>query len=391
MKKVYLKKNEELRILNGHLWVFSNEIIDTEGNPENGDLVEVYSSKQKILGAGFYNRNSLIAVRLISRSYPDDINSLLRSKLIDAYNLRKELYPQRESFRMIFSESDYLPGLIIDKYNSTFVLQINSSGIERNIECIIKILTEEFSAENIFTKQDSYFRSLEGLPAEDRIYLGEMKEEVIDDGLIKYKINFSKGQKTGFFFDQVDNRFFIERISKNKSCLDAFCNSGGFGLHALAAGAAAVDFVDSSGIEIESVKQNVSLNGLTGTLNYYESDVFDFFTQKILDKETYDVVMIDPPAFSKGRKNLPQAKKGYEKLNRMALELVREEGYLVSSSCSFHLDKESFLEVMTKAAEKTERDLQMIHFNYASLDHPQLPGMTETRYLKFGVFKVNKI
>ncbi len=391
MKKVYLKKNEELRILNGHLWVFSNEITETEGDPENGDLVEVYSAKKKNIGAGFYNRNSLIAVRLINSKYPEDINSLLRLKILNAYKLRKELYPQRESFRMVFSESDYLPGLIIDKYNSTFVLQINSSGIERNIGGIVSILTEEFKAENIFTKQDPYFRSLEGLPAEDKIYLGEMKEEFIDDGRIRYKIDFLKGQKTGFFFDQVDNRFFVEKFSRGKTCIDAFCNSGGFGLHALAAGSASMDFVDSSSTEVESVKYNYSLNGLTAPVNYFEADVFELFTHKISNNENYDVVMVDPPAFTRGRKNLPQAKKGYEKLNRLALELVKDKGYLVSSSCSFHLDKGSFLDIITRAGEKTGRELQLIHFNQASLDHPQLPYMVETSYLKFGVFKVSKI
>ena len=225
----------------------------------------------------------------------------------------------------------------------------------------------------------------------DTTYLGEVKDEVIDDGKIKFNINFSLGQKTGFFFDQSDNRFFIENITKGKSCMDAFCNSGGFGLHAMAAGAVSVDFADVSSSEIESVKQNYALNGFNTPAGYFEADVFELFKEKIDKKELYDVVMVDPPAFTKGRKNLPQAKKGYEKLNRLALELLQDGGFLVSSSCSHHLDKDAFLEVIVNAAGKTACRLQLVHFNYASLDHPQLPGMPETKYLKFGVFRVNKI
>ena len=164
MSRVYLKKNEENRLLNGHLWVFSNEITETEGNPENGDLIEVYSSKNKLLGAGFYNRNSLIAVRILGTEYPADMYELFKLKIINAFQLRKQFYPGRESYRLVFSESDYLPGLIIDKYNSTFVLQINSSGIEKNINIINDVLRQELGAVNIFTRQDDYFRGLEGLP-----------------------------------------------------------------------------------------------------------------------------------------------------------------------------------------------------------------------------------
>ena len=220
--KIHLKKNEERRIRSGHLWIFSNEIGSIEGSPENGDLIEAYDSRDNFLGSGFYNKNSLISVRILSNERIDDLFELLKQRFLSAQELRKTFYPSRNSYRFIFSESDFLPGLIIDKYNNTFVLQVYSFGMEKNIELIIKILKDDFAAENIFSKNEGYFRQLEGLVEEDKIYLGSMKTEIIDDGSIKYKIDFEKGQKTGFYFDQSDNRFFIEKICKNKTCCRSF-------------------------------------------------------------------------------------------------------------------------------------------------------------------------
>ncbi len=386
--KIYLKKNEERRIKIGHLWVFSNEITDVDGNPENGDLVEVFDSKKNFLGTGFYNKNSLIAVRILSDEKILDLKELFQNRLDNAFNLRKNLYPQRNSFRLVFSESDFLPGLIIDKYNNTFVLQIYSFGMEKNIGLIVDILKNDFSAENIFTKNEEYFRKLEGLPIEDKIYFGEKISEVISDGSIKYKIDFEKGHKTGFYFDQSDNRFFVERFAKGKSVLDAFCNSGGFGLHAAKAEASSVTFVDSSSNEIENAKQNFRLNELSTDSDFIVSDVFDYLESCINQKKYFDIVMIDPPAFAKNRKSVPVAKKGYEKLNRLALQLLNGNGFLVTSSCSHHISEDDFLQVINQSAVRTGKKVQLVYFNGASMDHPQLPAMPETNYLKFAVFAV---
>ena len=388
MLKIFLKKNEEKRIRNGHLWVFSNEIEEIIGEPGNGDLVEVYDSKEQLLGSGFYNKNSLIAVRLISKSKVDSLHDLFSKRIMNAYDLRKNFYPNRESFRLVFSESDFLPGLIIDKYNSSFVLQVNSFGIQKNIDSIIEILKNEFDAQNIFTKNDFYLRKLEGLPEEDNVYFGSASTEIIDDGSIKYKIDFNESQKTGFYFDQSDNRFFIEKIVKDKTVADIFSNSGGFGLHSLKAGAKSVTFVDSSSREIESVKENLSLNNLNIDSKYFVKDAFDFLEETVSSGKKYEVVMLDPPAFAKNKKSLHTAEKGYEKLNKLALLCVKDGGYLVSSSCSYHLQKENFLNCLNRAESKSSKDIQLIHFSGASLDHPRLSAMPETSYLKFAVFKV---
>lgn len=390
MKKIKLKKNEDKRLRNGHLWVFSNEVMKTEGDPINGDLVEVYDSKDQFVGCGFFNKNSLIALRLISKSKVDDLKDLFNKRIANAYELRKSFYPNRESFRMVFSESDYLPGLIIDKYNNSFVLQINSCGIENNILLILEILKNKFNAKNIFSKNDFYLRRMEGLAEEDTAYYGAAGIEVIDDGYIKYKIDFNESQKTGFYFDQSDNRFFVEKIVEGKNVADVFSNCGGFGMHALKAGAKSVDFIDSSSREIDKVKENLSLNKLDDNSICYVKDAFDFLEENKVTCKKYDIVMLDPPAFAKNKKSLPSAEKGYEKLNRLALQIVNDGGYLVTSSCSYHMKKDNFLSCIDKAALKTSNTLQIIKLSGASLDHPQLLGMEETSYLKFVVFRVFK-
>ncbi len=386
--KIILKKNEDKRIRSGHLWIFSNEVFKTEENPESGDLIEVYDSKENYLGTGFYNKNSLISVRILSYEKDFELEALLRTKLINAFNLRKTFYPNRDSFRLVFSESDFLPGLIIDKYNNTFVLQIYSFGMQKNINLIIKILQEDFNAENIFAKNESYFRKLEGLPENDEIFLGKKQNEIISDSEIKFNIDFEKGQKTGFYFDQNDNRFFIHKFVKGKRVLDAFCNSGGFGLHAAKTGASSVTFVDSSSNEIENAESNFKLNKLNCESEFIVSDVFDYLNKCREKNKKFDVVIVDPPAFAKSKKDIPAAKKGYEKLNRLALNIIENGGFLVTSSCSHHIKRDDFLEIINNASVKTGRKIQLVHFNSASLDHPQIPSMPETVYLKFAVFKV---
>ena len=388
MTKVVLRKNEERRIKQGHLWVFSNEIAKVEGEISNGDLVQVYDSKNNFIGSGFYNGNSLIAVRIISNEESVDLETLFRHKLNTAFEFRSRIYPERKSFRLVFSESDFLPGLIIDKYNDTFVLQVYSAGMEKNIELITRILREDFSAKNIFAKGEEYFRKLEGLPEENKIYLGEINEEIISDGKVKYKINFATGHKTGFYFDQCDNREFFGNFCENKSVLDCFCNSGGFGLHAAYNKAKEIVFVDSSSEEIKNAQENFSLNGFDCKTEFIPSDVFDYLEKCNSEKKTFDIINLDPPAFAKNKKTLATAIKGYEKLNRLAINLLKEDGLLFTSSCSHHLTEEMFLDAINTAALKAGKKIQLFYFNNASLDHPSLPAMEETVYLKFAAVRI---
>ena len=392
MAKLYLKKNEDIRIKSGHPWVFSNEIRNIEGEAENGDIVEAYDSHGKFLGSGFFNGNSLISLRLLDNGFEGNFHAYAKNHLHRAVGLRKLFYPHRDSYRMCFSESDSMPGLIIDKYNSTFVLQVYSFGIERNIGDIVRVLTEDFEARNIFTLHEPHLRKIEGLPEEDTVFLGSQTEEMIDDGKVKYIIDFKSSQKTGFYFDQCDNREFAGRFSFGKKVLDAFCNCGGFGLHAAIGGAGSVDFVDSSRIEIENARNNFRLNsalykGIVG--GFISEDVFDFMQKAFDFDKKYNIIILDPPAFAKNKKNVATALKGYEKLNMLAIRLLEKDGVLITSSCSHHVSQQNFLDAVNKAGVKANRKIQLIYLNGASLDHPRLLAMPESSYLKFAVFHVN--
>ncbi len=387
--RVVLRSKEEGRILRGHQWIFSNEIAAIEGDAQNGDFVSIYSHQGNFLGCGFYNKNSLIAVRIFTNTPDFDIYSLFAEKLKKAFTLRKTMFPDRDSFRFVFSESDFLPGLIIDKYNDTFVLQINSAGMEANKSVIAAILQSEYHAKNIFTMHDEYFRRMEGLTPDNEILIGEQGTEIISDGEINFRIEFSATQKTGFFFDQVANRKYAKQLTSGKTVLDAFCNSGGFGLHALNADASHVTFVDGSSSEMLNVKENLVLNGMLNEEQYELvcDDVFAYLEKCAAQNKFFDLVLIDPPAFAKNKKSVKTAIKGYEKLHRLALNIVNSGGFLLSTSCSQHVTKEEYLQVAAQAARKSGTTIQLLYSAGASSDHPVLLSMPETEYLKFIVYR----
>ena len=388
MKNIFLKKNEDRRLRKGHLWVFSNEIEEPERLPQNGEVVKVFDSYNNFICNAFYNKNSLIVLRALDKESKFDFYHYAKEKILSAYSLRKTLYPGRNSYRLIFSEGDFMPGLVIDKYIDTYVLQVHSCGMEKNILDVVEILKSEFGAVNIFTKNEDYFRTLEGLPADQTVYLGEMKSEIISDGVVDYNVSFENAHKTGFYFDQCDNREFVKKIVEGNTFLDCFCNSGGFGLHAAKAGAASVTFVDSSQEAIDSAKANYEMNKLTPQSEFYTEDVFEFLEKCKEENRKFQIVNLDPPAFAKTKKNLDSAMKGYERLNRLGIETVERGGYLISSSCSFHIKEHIFFEIMRNAALKTGKKLQMVYHSSAAMDHPTLPIMEETVYLKFAVFRI---
>ncbi|MCX7877571.1 MAG: class I SAM-dependent rRNA methyltransferase [Ignavibacteria bacterium] len=383
--KVILKKGEDKRIRRGHLWVFSNEIQCVDDHISDGDIVKVYSSGNLFLGYGFYNRKSLISVRLFHRSFNGDFSVYSKEMISQARSRRLQIYPARNSYRLIFSESDFMPGLITDKYNDTYVIQVYSAGMERYLKSVTECLISH-GAKNIFSINDSYFRKLEGLPDEDYVYTGEKDTEVINDGYVKYIIDFKNAQKTGFYFDQTENREFIHRFVKGKTVLDGFCNTGGFGLHALFAGASQVTFVDSSLSALESLKENLKLNGFRNSFDIIKTDMFDYLEECVRSGRKFDVIMLDPPSFAKNKKSVKPALKGYEKLAKLALRCINNGGFFVYSSCSQHIDRTDFLNSVNSAAYKTSVNLQLIKLAGASADHPVLPAMPETDYLKFAVF-----
>lgn len=389
IKKIILKKNEEKRILNGHQWIFSNEIKEISGNPANGDVISLYSSSNRFLGKGFYNKNSLIAYRQITS---DDIEvdfNYLKQRIIFSNNLRTNLYPEREAYRIVNSESDFLTGLIIDRFGANFSFQIFSFGMERYKTDIINLLKNEFNAEMVVEKNDNNLRTLEGLEKIEKIvYTKENKDEqsfIQDIDGIKYKIDLLNGQKTGFYLDQAFNRQKMRQYVKpSYNVLDLFCNEGGFALNAALEKTAKVIAVDVSERSIETAKENAKLNGLTN-INFITDDVFEYIDK---DSNKYNVIVLDPPSFTKNKKTVDSAISGYIDLNKKCLGKIKSGGYLFTFSCSHHISEDIFENLIVKSAKSSRRKIQIIDSDITSYDHPVLPQMEETKYLKSLIIRV---
>lgn len=375
---ILLKAKEERRIRGGHPWVFSNEIQNIEGQPSSGDVVAVLDSRRGIVGYGFFSEHSLISVRIISNRPEESVKALLTNRLHAALRRRIEV-GYAGSFRMVFGESDGLPGLIIDKYETTFVIESFTAGIDRLIPLLVDILVSDFGATDIGERSESVWRLNEGLELISRPLVGNCEPQPIQIESILYNINILHGLKTGFFLDQRENRRYIENLSVNRSVLDCFCADGGFSMHARKAGAQRVVGVDASDQAIQRARGNALKNGFTD-ISFIDSDVFEYL--KTVSCGEFDVIILDPPAFVKSKKKLRTGLKGYRKLNELAMSKFGEFGILVTCSCSQHVTEELFLAELLKAAATIEKRLRVVSVTGAAKDHPVLLSMPETRYLK---------
>ncbi len=386
-KQIVLKKNEEHRILSGHQWVFSNEVKTIKGNPEAGDVVELLRYDEKFLGEGFFNPHSLIACRLLSRERETITFEFFERRISQALQLRKRLYPGAESFRLVHGEADFLPGLVVDKYNEYLSIQTLSVGMDRRLTLLCDVLESIFHPKAIVERNESPPRSLEQLPSEKGVLRGTIGQTIISENGVKFKVDILQGQKTGFFLDQRENRKAIQRYAVGASVLDCFCNEGGFALYAGLAKAKSVQAIDISETAIANAKVNSAFNEVSN-IRFEVADVFDKLPRLAEDGAKFDVVILDPPSFSRNRKTVATALKGYKEINAGALKLVNPGGILVTASCSHHVTEESFLEVVEASARSAHRSLQLLEMRGASPDHPTLPTMPETKYLKFAVFAV---
>ncbi|MCX6133463.1 MAG: class I SAM-dependent rRNA methyltransferase [Ignavibacteriales bacterium] len=386
-KQIILRKNEEHRILAGHQWVFSNEVKIIHGNPEAGDVVDLLRSDEKFLGVGFYNPHSLIAFRLLSREQEPVTFEFFEQRITRALHLRKRLYPDAESFRLVHGEADFLPGLVIDKYNEYLSLQTLSVGMDRRMSLLCEVLESIFHPKAIIERNESPLRALEQLPLKKDVVRGTIGQTIISENGVKFKVDLLEGQKTGFFLDQRENRLAVQRYVKNASVLDCFCNEGGFALYAALGGAARVHALDSSETAIANAKVNATINEVQ-QVQFENADVFDRLPKLFEEGERFDVVILDPPSFSRNKKTVATALKGYKEINAGALKLINPGGILVTASCSHHVTAESFIESIEAGARIAHRSLQMLEWRGAASDHPTLPAMPETAYLKFGVFAV---
>jgi len=388
-KLIKLKKGEEKRILSGHLWVFSNEIKEIQGNPQVGDIVNLYKYTGEFIGKGFYNPNSLIIFRLLTL-YDEDIDfNFFKKKIENALGLRKKIFPNSNTYRVVNGESDFLPGLIIDKYDKHLVIQTYSYGMDCRLTLICNVLESLFNPNGIIQRDESQLRKLEGLTNKSKLLSGNYDKPIISLHEIDYQVDLIGGQKTGLFLDQRENHFVIRRYAKDTKVLDCFCNDGGFSLNAAIAGCKSVVAVDLSESAINRAKKNTEINKLNDKINFVIEDVFKFLKIKIDENEKFDLVILDPPSFTKTKKNVPTAKKGYIEINMGALMMINSGGFLATASCSHHIDDTTFLELINKSAYLANKIIRLLEWKSASPDHPILPSMPETKYLKFGIFEVS--
>ena len=388
---VKLKPGEENRLLGGHPWVFSNELEGAAVQAEPGCLAAAVDSRGRPLGVGFYNPHSLIAWRLVSRQPQDVDEAFFRGRLETALTLRQRLYPGARSFRLCFGESDGLPGLVVDKYEDILSVQVLSAGIESRLELVSAALRGLLSPKGIFLHNEHPARALEGLKTESRVLWGEVPERVgIEEDGLKFLIPLREGQKTGFYFDQRENRALTAAFSRGRKVLDLHCYTGGFALHAARGGAAKVLGLDSSSLAVDLAREGAKLNGLDGTCEFDEGDAEEVLGAFAFGRQPYepDLIVLDPPSFAQSKKHLMKALRAYVKLNSMALRALRPGGMLAMSTCSHHVGRESFVGMLREAAAKAHRSLRLVELRTQAKDHPILLAMPETEYLHFALLEV---
>jgi len=387
---VILKPKEEGRLEGGHLWAFSNEVAQAPANIPPGALADLFKSGKSFLGRGFYHPHSLIAFRILTDQKDQEIDqAFFEKRFKNALEWREAVYPGTHAYRWIFGESDELPGLVIDRYGDYVVVQALSAGMERLKEVILAALQKIAQAKGILWRADASLRELEGLPIEpSKVVIGEIPpliEITTENGV--FSVDLLGGQKTGFYFDQRDNRQALSAFCKGKRVLDAFCYSGGFGIAAVRAGAREVVFVDSSHPALELTEKNAEQNGLAGRFTCVEGDALALLSSDP-PGGPFDVISIDPPAYARSRKHVPVALKAYEKVNALAMRALKRGGILASSSCSHHVDRELFLQMLRKSARKAQRSVRLIELRSQAKDHPVLLAMPETEYLKCAILQV---
>jgi 23S rRNA (cytosine1962-C5)-methyltransferase len=385
--QIILKKREDARLLAGHQWIFSNEIASLNGYPQAGDVVEIVSHERRFLGLGFFNPHSLISVRFLTAQQEEITSDFFEQRITSAWNLRKRLFPDSETYRLVNGESDYLPGLIVDKYNEYLSLQTLSSGMDKRLNEICDVLESLFHPKAIVERNDTPLRTLEHLEEKKGIVRGVAEHTIVSEHGAKFNVDLLKGQKTGFFLDQRQNRKAIRQHVRGGEVLDCFCNEGGFAINASLGEAKYVLGVDISDTAVERARVNAVINQREN-IDFKQGDVFEVLKEYSVQAKKFDVVILDPPSFTRSRKNVKSALKGYKAINGLAVSIINEGGFLVTASCSHHITEESFLETVDESSRKSGRKLRLLELSGASPDHPVLISMPETKYLKFAVFSV---
>ena len=389
MSTVYLKRKITPRVVNGHPWVFANEVEKIEGEVQGGDIVELYTHDKKFVGKGYINPKSQILVRLLTRNRADIINDdYFTERIRQCWEYRKKI-GYTENCRLVFGEADSLPQLIIDKFNDYFVIQTLALGIDVWKPALVKALNTVFQPKGIYERNDVPVRELEGLSQQKGFLSAPFDTNiVINENGLRFHVDIENGQKTGYFLDQQDNRRAIRHIVKDAEVLGAFTYTGTFEIHAAHYGAKSVLGLDISANAVTQANRNAELNGVQDRCRFETANAFDVLKQWGKEGRQYDVVMLDPPAFTKSRETIQKAITGYKEINLRGMKLVRPGGFLVTSSCTNLVHPELFLQTIDMAAKDARRRIRQVTFQAQASDHPIIWGMENTNYLKFLIVQV---
>jgi 23S rRNA (cytosine1962-C5)-methyltransferase len=386
-----LRKDEDRRVRAGHLWIFSNE-VDVVATPlagfEPGAMAELQDQRGAPLGSVYVNPRSLIAARLVSRQRGRVLDAeLLRRRVARALSLREMLF-DRPFYRLVHGEGDLLPGLVVDRYDRWLVAQVTTAGIERVTAELLAALAEVVAPEGILLRNDVPLREMEGLPLEVRVGSGEVPDRLpVEENGARFEVR-ARGQKTGWFFDHRMNRARIGAYAAGRRVLDVFSYAGGWGIQAALAGAGAVTCVDASASALEDAERNAALNGVEGRLGTLRGDAFEVLGRLRADGERFGMIVLDPPAFIKRRRDLRAGEEAYRRANQLAVELLEPDGILFSASCSHHLDRDGLRDAVLRAGRRSGREVQLLEEGHQGPDHPVHPAIPETSYLKCLVARV---
>ena len=389
MVKVTLNKRIGFRIANGHPWIYNNEVAGISGEAKPGEIVEVYYADNKFAGRGYINLQSQIVVRLLTRKHEEIDEQFFYNRILQAWKYRQKT-GYTENCRLVFGEADYLPALVIDKFNDYFVIQTLALGMDIWKPSIAKALQKIFSPKGIYQRNDVPVRELEGMQQIKGFLSDPFDTNIVikENGLL-FNVDIENGQKTGYFLDQQDNRRAIQNIVKDADVFGAFTYTGTFEIHAAHYGAKSVLGIDISENAVAQANKNAALNKLDHICKFEAMNAFDVLKKWGKDGRKYDVVMLDPPAFTKSRQNIDKAITGYKEINLRGMQLLRNGGFLVTSSCTNLIQPDQFLKIIDEAAKDTKKKIRQVEFRTQSSDHPIVPGWENTHYLKFLIVEVS--